>query len=57
MDSPITPGEILLEEYLKTMGILQNAMAYAIGVALEVINEMVYARRTITSAMSTWKQL
>jgi len=28
----ITPGEILLEEYLKPMGISQNAMARAIGV-------------------------
>ena len=28
----ITPGEILLEEYLTPMGISQNAMARAIGV-------------------------
>ena len=57
MDDPITPGEILLEEYLKPMGISQNAMACAIGVAPGEINEIVHARRTITSAMSTWKQL
>jgi len=29
---PITPGEILLEDYLKPMGISQNALARAIGV-------------------------
>jgi hypothetical protein len=32
MHPPITPGEILLEEYLTPMGISQNAMARAIGV-------------------------
>ena len=39
---PITPGEILLEEYLQPMGISQNAMARAIGVV----------PRAITPAMS-----
>ena len=52
MDSPITPGEILLEEYLKPRGISQNAIACAIGVAPGVINEIVHARRSITPAMS-----
>ena len=52
MDNPITPGEILLEEYLKPMGISQNAMARAIGVSPRAINEIVHARRSITPAMS-----
>ena len=52
MNDPITPGEILLEEYLKPMGISQNAMARAIGVAPRAINEIVHARRSITPAMS-----
>ena len=52
MDNPITPGEILLEEYLKPMGVSQNTMARAIGVAPRVINEIVHSRRSITSAMS-----
>ena len=52
MDSPITPGEILLEEYLKPMGISQNAMARAVGVSPRAINEIVHARRSITPAMS-----
>ena len=32
MMNPITPGEILAEEYLKPMGISQIAMAEATGV-------------------------
>ena len=52
MDSPITPGEILLKEYLEPMGISQNAMARAIGVAPRAINEIIHARRSITPVMS-----
>lgn len=52
MEMPVTPGEILLEEYLKPMGISQNAMARAIGVAPRAINEIVHGRRAITPAMS-----
>ena len=52
MLTPITPGEILLEEYLKPMGISQNAMARAIGVAPRAINEIVHGRRAITPVMS-----
>ncbi|MCC5022185.1 MAG: HigA family addiction module antidote protein [Candidatus Synoicihabitans palmerolidicus] len=52
MNPPITPGEILLEEYLKPMGISQNAMARAIGVPPRAINEIVLGKRSITPAMS-----
>jgi len=52
MNRPITPGEILLEEYLEPMGISQNAMARAIGVAPRAINEIVHGRRAITPQMS-----
>ena len=52
MNPPITPGEILLEEYLKPMGISQNAMARAIGVSPRAINEIVHGRRSVTPAMS-----
>jgi len=52
MNPPITPGEILLEEYLKPMGISQNAMARAIGVPPRAINEIVLGHRSITPAMS-----
>ena len=52
MNSSITPGEILLEEYLIPMGISQNAMARAIGVAPRAINEIVLGKRSITIEMS-----
>jgi len=48
----MTPGEILLEEYLKPMGISQNAMARAIGVPPRAVNEIVLGRRSITPPMS-----
>ncbi|MYH62135.1 MAG: HigA family addiction module antidote protein [Caldilineaceae bacterium SB0675_bin_29] len=52
MNTSITPGEILFEEYLKPMGISQNAMARAIGVSSQAINEIVHGKRSITPAMS-----
>lgn len=52
MSEPITAGEILLEEYLKPMGISQNAMARAIGVPPRAINEIVHGKRSITPVMS-----
>jgi antitoxin HigA-1 len=52
MKPPITPGEILLEEYLQPMGISQNAMARALGVPPRAINEIVLGKRAITPAMS-----
>ena len=52
MKTPITPGEILLEEYLKPLGISQNAMARVIGVPPRAINEIVLGKRSITPAMS-----
>jgi len=52
MSRPITPGEILLQEYLTPMGISQNAMARAIGVPPRAINEIVLGKRTLTPSMS-----
>lgn len=52
MNPAITPGEILLEEYLKPMGISQNAMARALGVPPRAVNEIVLGKRSITPAMS-----
>ena len=57
MDNQITPGKMLLEAYLKPMGISQNAMARAIGVAPRAINEIIHARRSITPAMSIRRRL
>ena len=52
MNPPVTPGEILLEESLRPMGISQNAMARAIGVPPRAINEIVLGKRSVTPAMS-----
>lgn len=48
----ITPGEILLEEYLKPLAISQNALGRALGVSPRAINEIVLGRRSITPEMS-----
>jgi addiction module HigA family antidote len=52
MNPAITPGEILLEEYLQPLGISQNSMARALGVPPRAINEIVLGKRGITPAMS-----
>ena len=44
----ITPGEILLEDYMKPMGLSQNALARALDVAPRRINEIVHNKRAIT---------
>ena len=43
------PGEILLEEFLKPMGLSQNALARALHVAPRRINEIVLGKRVITA--------
>jgi addiction module HigA family antidote len=48
----ITPGEILLEEYLIPLGISQNALGRALGVSRRTINKIVLGRRSITPEMS-----
>lgn len=44
-----TPGEILLEEFLKPMDLSQTALARAIGVPPRRINEIVLGKRTVTA--------
>lgn len=43
------PGEILLEEFLKPMGLSQNALARAINVPPRRINEIVHGLRGVTA--------
>jgi len=45
---PIHPGEILLEEFLKPMGISQYRLAKDISVPARRINEIVHGTRAIT---------
>ena len=46
--APTHPGEMLLEEFLKPMGLTQRELADAIHVAYQRINEIVNGRRGIT---------
>ena len=43
------PGEILLEDFLKPMGLSQNALARAVGVPPRRINEVVLGKRAISA--------
>ncbi|MBI4334349.1 MAG: HigA family addiction module antidote protein [Chloroflexi bacterium] len=47
--NPIHPGEVLLEEFLKPMGLSQNRLALDIGVPPRRINEIVLEKRRITA--------
>jgi antitoxin HigA-1 len=47
--APVTPGELLLEEFLKPMGVSQYRLAKEIGVPAQRIGEIVAGRRSITA--------
>jgi addiction module HigA family antidote len=47
--NPVHPGEVLLEEFLKPMGISQNKLARAISVPPRRINEIVLEKRSISA--------
>lgn len=46
---PIHPGEVLMEEFLKPMGLSQNQLANDIGVPPRRINEIIHGKRRITA--------
>lgn len=43
------PGEVLLEEFLKPMGLSQNRLARAVRVPPRRINELVLGKRAVTA--------
>jgi len=43
------PGEILLEDFMKPLGISQNALARAIKVSPRRINELVHGKRAVSA--------
>lgn len=45
---PVHPGEVLLEEFLKPMGLSQNRLALDIRVPARRINEIVHGKRRVT---------
>ncbi len=46
---PVHPGEVLLEEFLKPLGLSQNKLALSIGVPPRRINEIVLEKRRVTA--------
>ena len=45
---PVHPGEVLLEEFLKPMGISQYRLAKDISVPARRVNEIIHGKRSIT---------
>jgi antitoxin HigA-1 len=45
---PTHPGEMLLEEFLKPLGISQSAFAIRLGVSFPRLNEVINAKRSVT---------
>jgi addiction module HigA family antidote len=46
---PITPGEILMEEFLKPLGISQSRLARDLNVPPNRINQIINGKREITA--------
>ncbi len=47
--TPVHPGEVLMEEFLKPMGLSQCRLAMSLHVPARRINEIVLRRRRITA--------
>jgi addiction module HigA family antidote len=45
----VSPGEMLLEEFLKPMGLAQSVAAKKLGISLNRLNEIVLGKRGITA--------
>jgi len=47
---PATTGEILLEEFMRPLGLTQGALAESMGVPRKHVNELCNDRRNVTAA-------
>ena len=47
--APVHPGVILLEEFLRPMGISQNQLGNALGVSPRRMNEIIHGKRSVTA--------
>lgn len=45
---PTHPGEMLLEEFLKPLGLSQSAFAIRLGVSFPRLNEIIHGKRSVT---------
>ena len=50
--APVTPGELLLEEFLKPLGITKYRLAKEIGVPAQRIGDIVAGKRAISAPVS-----
>lgn len=46
---PTRPGEMLLEEFVKPLGITQSELAVRLGISFPRLNEIIRGKRAITS--------
>ncbi len=46
---PVSVGEMLVEEFLKPLGLTQGALAEAMGVPRKLVNELCNDRRAVTA--------
>jgi len=53
MGVPVHPGEVLLEEFLRPLGLSQAALARHLGISLVRVNEIIRGKRGI-SAATAW---
>jgi antitoxin HigA-1 len=47
--APVHPGEILLEEFMKPLGLSQTRIGRDLGVSPRRINEIVHGKRSVTA--------
>ncbi|MCK5339706.1 MAG: HigA family addiction module antidote protein [Desulfobulbaceae bacterium] len=47
--NPITPGDVLLEEFLKPMEITQNKLAKDINVPANRVSQIIHGKREVTA--------
>jgi addiction module HigA family antidote len=53
LGTAIHPGEILLEEFLRPLGLSQAALARHLGISLVRVNELIKSKRGV-SAETAW---
>ena len=47
--APVHPGEVLLEEFMRPLGISQYRLAKDVGVHARRINQIVHGKRSVTA--------
>jgi addiction module HigA family antidote len=45
---PTHPGELLLEEFIRPLGITQTELANRLGISFPRLNEVIHAKRAVT---------